>query len=68
MAVLCEYFSDVPFHGDATYAIYVIPRDVNACIFGSLPINSSIVVLFEDRDMMVSMPFTNIFDPKVINY
>ena len=67
MAISEKELLDVVFHGESSGTGFVVPLDINACIFLPLPVGSDRVVLLKCGEEMLCMVFANIFYAKIIN-
>ena len=68
MYILGEDVPDVIYHCEATSVVCIFPGDIGDCIFISFPIDFYGVVLLDHRSKVIGVEFSNVFDPKVINY
>ena len=67
MAISEKELPDVVFHGESSGTGFVVPLDINACIFLPLPVGSDRVVLLKCGEEMLCMLFVEIFDAKIID-
>ena len=67
MAISEQELSDVVFHGELVCAGFVVPFDINACIFLPLPVGSDRVVFLQCGKEMLCVMSANIFDAKIID-
>ena len=47
MAISEQELSDIVFHRELAYAGFVVPFEINACVFLLLPVGSDPVVFFQ---------------------
>ena len=66
MAISEEELPDVVLHGESAGTVFVVPFEINACIFLPLPIGSDHVVFLNFGEEMLCVMFTDIFDAKII--
>ena len=70
MAKTLTRFLDIVGHGDIDVWSglgSVMPIKGKATVFGAVPVNGHIIVLFDGCDEMVGLGFTEIFNTKVIH-
>ena len=67
MAIYEKEFLDVVAHGELEGTEFVVPFDINACVFIPLPVGSNRVVFLQCGDEMLCVMFPEIFDAKIIN-
>ena len=67
MAISEEELADLTFHGESAGAGFVVPFNVNTCVFLLLPFSSDRVVLLQCVEEMLCVLFANIFDAKIID-
>ena len=65
MAISEKELPDVVLHGESEGTVFVVPLDINACIFLSLPVGSDRVVFLKCGEEMLCVLFANIFDAKL---
>ena len=68
MSILGDDVPDIIFHCEAASAVFIVPGEINSCIFISLPIDCNGGVLLEHISKVIGVEFSNVFDPKLINY
>ena len=67
MSISEQELVDVVFHGDLVGAGFVVPFNINTCIFLTLPVSSDRVVFLQCVKEMLCMLFADIFDAKIID-
>ena len=55
---------DVVLHSESAGTGFLVPLEINACMFLPLPVGSDRVVLLKCGEEMLCMLFANIFDAK----
>ena len=67
MTISEQDLPDVVFHGDSAGALFVVPFNINTCLFIPLPFGSDRVVLLQCGEEMLCVMFAEIFDAKIID-
>jgi hypothetical protein len=68
VVVFGEHCVDVVFHGETTGAPGIIPGQVDTCVEVTVPVFCEVVEFLYGVAEVVSMMFTDVFDPEVVYY
>ena len=67
MSISDEELPDVVLYGDLAGTVFVVPLEINACVFLPLSVGSDRVFFLKCGEEMLCVFFANIFDAKIIN-
>jgi len=67
VTILGEKLLYVVLHSEAARASVVVPFEIDACILCAVPIDGNVMVFAEDSGQVVSVVFSHVFDPKIVN-
>ena len=67
MGISEKKFPDVALHCELAGTGFLVPFEINACIFLLLPVDSDRVVFLKCGEDMLCVMFAGIFDAKIIN-
>ena len=67
MAISEKNFPDVFLHGESTGTGFLVPLEINVCVFLPLPFVSELVVFLKCEEEMLCVFFAHIFDAKIID-
>ena len=67
MAISEEELADAVFRGELEGAGFLVPFNINTCVFLPLPVSSERVVFLQCVEEIFCVLFAEIFDAKIIN-
>ena len=67
MVVSEKDFPDVVLHGESAGTGFVVPSNINACVFLPLPVSRDHLVFLKCGEEMFCVMSANIFDAKIID-
>ena len=67
MAISEKDLPDIFLHGESEGTGFLVPFEINACVFIPLPVGSDGVVFLKCGEEMLCVMFANIFDAKIID-
>ncbi len=63
-----DHFAAISRHGEVNLAFFVDEIEVDSAVFLALPILVYHIMFFKNFDEVISVLFSYIFDPKIIDY
>ena len=67
MAISKKELPYVVLHGESAGTVFVVPFNINTCVFPPLPVGSEGIVFLKCGKEMLCVMFADIFDAKIID-